>query len=50
MVHGHTPKDVRINRIGSDTGAVYGGRLTAVGLEEDRMAFIQAPGPKKPRK
>jgi serine/threonine protein phosphatase 1 len=53
VVHGHTPKDavtVRVNRIGVDTGAVYGGRLTAVVLEEDRMAFIQAAGPKKPRK
>jgi serine/threonine protein phosphatase 1 len=53
VVHGHTPKDapvLRINRIGVDTGAVYGGRLTAVVLEEDRMAFLQTPGPKKPRK
>jgi serine/threonine protein phosphatase 1 len=53
VVHGHTPKDettVRVNRIGIDTGAVYGGRLTAVVLEGDRMAFIQAAGPKKPRK
>ena len=53
VVHGHTPKDevtVRVNRIGVDTGAVYGGRLTAVVLEEDRMALIQAAGPKKPRK
>ncbi|WP_419757858.1 metallophosphoesterase family protein [Acidisoma sp.] len=53
VVHGHTPKDevaVRVNRIGIDTGAVYGGRLTAVVLEEDRMAFIQAAGPKRPRK
>jgi serine/threonine protein phosphatase 1 len=53
VVHGHTPKDVpslRVNRIGIDTGAVYGGKLTAVVLEEDRMAFIQAAGPKKPRK
>jgi serine/threonine protein phosphatase 1 len=53
VVHGHTPKDdptVRVNRIGIDTGAVYGGRLTAVVLEESRMAFIQVPGPKKPRK
>jgi serine/threonine protein phosphatase 1 len=52
VVHGHTPKDlpqVRVNRIGIDTGAVYGGRLTAVVLEEDRMAFLQVPGPKKPR-
>lgn len=53
VVHGHTPKDapaVRANRIGIDTGAVYGGRLTTVVLEEDRLAFIQVPGPKKPRK
>jgi serine/threonine protein phosphatase 1 len=53
VVHGHTPKDevtVRVNRIGIDTGAVYGGRLTVAVLEEDRMAFMQAAGPKKPRK
>jgi serine/threonine protein phosphatase 1 len=53
VVHGHTPKDdptIRINRIGVDTGAVYGGLLTAVVLEESRMGFIQVPGPKKPRK
>ncbi|GAB0119637.1 metallophosphoesterase family protein [Acidisoma sp. 7E03] len=53
VVHGHTPKKtpiLRINRIGIDTGAVYGGKLTCLVLEEDRMAFIQVPGPKKPRK
>jgi len=53
VVHGHTPKDdptVRVNRIGIDTGAVYGGQLTALVLEENRMAFIHVPGPKKPRK
>jgi serine/threonine protein phosphatase 1 len=53
VVHGHTPRDevtVKANRIGIDTGAVYGGKLTAVVLEEDRMAFIQAAGPRKPRK
>lgn len=53
VIYGHTPKDVptvKANRIGVDTGAVYGGRLTVLVLEEDRMAFIQAPGPKKPRK
>lgn len=47
VVHGHTPKDrpqVRVHRIGIDTGAVYGGKLTAVVLEEDRLAFMQAPG------
>ncbi|WP_284944025.1 metallophosphoesterase [Acidisoma cladoniae] len=53
VVHGHTPKDdptVRVNRIGIDTGAVYGGRLTALVLEDSLMSFIQVPGPKKPRK
>jgi serine/threonine protein phosphatase 1 len=52
VVHGHTPKDqpqVKQHRIGIDTGAVYGGRLTAVVLEEDRLAFMQAKGPKKAR-
>ncbi|MCB8882814.1 serine/threonine protein phosphatase [Acidisoma cellulosilytica] len=52
VVHGHTPKDqpeIRAHRIGIDTGAVYGGRLTAVVLEEDRLAFMQAPGPRRGR-
>jgi serine/threonine protein phosphatase 1 len=52
VVHGHTPTDqpqIRVNRIGIDTGAVYGGSLTAVVLEEDRMAFLQAPGPRQVR-
>lgn len=45
VVHGHTPvgePELRTNRIGIDTGAVFGGRLTAVILEADRMAFLEA--------
>ena len=36
IVHGHTPVprvDVRMNRIGIDTGAVFGGRLSCIVLE-----------------
>jgi serine/threonine protein phosphatase 1 len=45
VVHGHTPKSdpvLRHNRIGIDTGAVYGGRLTCAVLEGDRVAFLFA--------
>jgi serine/threonine protein phosphatase 1 len=45
VVHGHTPRQepvVRSNRIGIDTGAVMGGVLTCVVLEEDRLGFITA--------
>jgi serine/threonine protein phosphatase 1 len=45
VVHGHTPRPepvVRPNRIGVDTGAVMGGALTCVVLEEDRLGFITA--------
>jgi len=45
VVHGHTPRQepaVRPNRIGIDTGAVMGGVLTCLVLEEDRLAFITA--------
>lgn len=45
VVHGHTPCDnveIRPNRIGIDTGAVYGGVLTALVLEEYTRAFLQA--------
>lgn len=45
VVHGHTPSDgveVRPNRIGIDTGAVYGGKLTAIVLEGEDRDFLQA--------
>jgi len=44
VVHGHTPRQeptIRPNRIGIDTGAVMGGVLTCVVLEEDRLGFIR---------
>lgn len=44
VVHGHTPCDapeVRPNRIGIDTGAVYGRKLTALALEGAERRFIQ---------
>ncbi len=44
VVHGHTPRiapEIRFNRIGIDTGAVFGGKMTCVVLEEDRIGFIQ---------
>ena len=42
VVHGHTPKrePCRHNRIGIDTGAVIGGALTCVVLEEDTLGFF----------
>lgn len=45
VVHGHTPceaVEIRRNRIGIDTGAVYGGRLTALVLEGETRDFLQA--------
>ena len=45
VVHGHTPAaapSVRANRIGIDTGAVMGGMLTCLVLEDDSMAFLEA--------
>lgn len=44
IVHGHTPKRepiVMANRIAIDTGAVLGGALTCVVLEEDKLGFLQ---------
>ena len=44
IVHGHTPKRepiVQSNRIAIDTGAVLGGALTCVVLEEDKVGFLQ---------
>jgi len=45
VVHGHTPAkapEVRAHRIGLDTGAVYGGKLTCGVFEGDRVGFLQA--------
>lgn len=45
VVHGHTPRQepmVRPNRIGIDTGAVMGGTLTCVMLEDDKLGFLHA--------
>ena len=47
VVHGHSVKPdpvIRPNRIGIDTGAVFGGPLTCVALEDDTMEFIQIEG------
>ena len=47
VVHGHTPveaPELRANRIGIDTGAVYGGALTALVLEGTGRRFLQARG------
>jgi serine/threonine protein phosphatase 1 len=43
VVHGHTPAPLpatTTNRIGLDTGAGTGGKLTCAVLEEDRLALI----------
>ncbi len=45
VVHGHSPTRgpvVRPNRIGIDTGAVFGRELTCLVLEGDVLAFLQA--------
>jgi serine/threonine protein phosphatase 1 len=49
IVHGHTPQstgmpDLRSNRLNLDTGAVFGGPLTAAafGTERDPIGFLQA--------
>jgi serine/threonine protein phosphatase 1 len=44
VVHGHTPEPnpvERDNRIGIDTGAVYGGKLTALVLDGADRRFLQ---------
>jgi serine/threonine protein phosphatase 1 len=44
IVHGHTPKREPVvlpNRIAIDTGAVLGGALTCVVLEENKIRFLQ---------
>lgn len=43
VVHGHTPSDEPVIlpwRIGVDTGAYYSGRLTALRIDADGIAFI----------
>lgn len=45
VVHGHTPARevvIRPNRIGLDTGAVFGGPLTCAVLWADRLRLLQA--------
>lgn len=45
IVHGHTPVKapvIRHNRIAIDTGAVFGGPLTAVVLQGDTIGFLAA--------
>jgi serine/threonine protein phosphatase 1 len=46
VVHGHTPVDApdsRGSRTNIDTGAVYGGALTAAVLEGETMRFLSVP-------
>jgi len=48
IVHGHTPLEaveVRPNRIGIDTGAVFTGNLTCLVLEGAERALLGADGP-----
>ena len=45
VVHGHSPApqpELRLNRIGIDTGACFGGALTCLVLEGARMGFLVA--------
>jgi serine/threonine protein phosphatase 1 len=45
VVHGHTPVEapvIRANRLGIDTGAVIGGRLTCAVLEADTLGFMES--------
>ena len=45
VVHGHTPvpaPEIRANRIGIDTGAVFTNRLTALRLEDSSRRLLQA--------
>jgi len=48
VVHGHTPTVgpvLRANRIGIDTGAVFGRELTCLVLEGSRLAFLRVQTP-----
>ena len=43
VIHGHTPvyePEKRKNRIGIDTGAVYGRKITALMLDGERQEFL----------
>jgi len=45
VVHGHTPRmapEIRHNRIGIDTGVVFGGKLTCAVLQGRKIGFLQA--------
>jgi serine/threonine protein phosphatase 1 len=45
VVHGHSPVKapvIRHNRIAIDTGAVFGGELTCLVLEDDQLGFLTA--------
>ncbi len=53
IIHGHTPMrdvDIADNRIGIDTAAVYGGRLTALMLEGQSRKLLHADADKRPRR
>ena len=46
VVYGHTPYNeprIDANKIGIDTGAVYGNKLTCLILPEERFAAIEKP-------
>lgn len=48
VVHGHTPvlePEIKSNRAGIDTGAVFSGRLTALALFDGEQKILQAIGP-----
>lgn len=48
VVHGHTPTDeieIRPNRIGLDTGAVFGGRLSCLVIDGDKRRYMAVDGP-----
>jgi serine/threonine protein phosphatase 1 len=45
VVHGHTPVEaptIRANRLGLDTGAVIGGKLTCAVLESETLGFLES--------
>jgi serine/threonine protein phosphatase 1 len=45
VVHGHSPVKapvIRHNRIAIDTGAVFGGEMTCLVLEDDQLGFLSA--------